>query len=64
MVPRIYTVVGFRLDTNESFVHSVEAENPAAAVKATEQELLGEDPPAWEVCAVIEGDHRDRQFEH
>ncbi len=63
MAPKTYTVVGFRLDTNESFVHWIEAETPTTAIAAAERDLLGEDPPAWETCAVIEGEHRDCQFD-
>lgn len=54
-----FTVVGYRLDTGESFVHRVTASDTNGAIQATERDLLGGDPPAWEVCAVIAGHHRD-----
>ena len=57
-----YTVIGYRLDTGESFVAWVDANRPQEAIAETERILLGDDPPGWEVCAVFAGQLTDLQF--
>lgn len=56
-----YTVVGYRLDTGESFVAWVEAITPQKAIAEAERVLLGDDPPAWDVCGVFAGHLSDLQ---
>ena len=56
---RPFTVVGYRLDTGETFVAWLEEGDVDAAIAAAERQILGDDPPAWEVCAVFAGHHDD-----
>ena len=56
-----FTIVGYRLDTGESFVTWVEAIGPQEAIAETERTILGDDPPAWEVCGVFAGHLTDLQ---
>jgi len=48
-----FTVIGTRLDTGVTFVAWVEEGDADAAIAAAERDMLGDDPQAWEVCAVI-----------
>ena len=59
-----YTVFGYRMDSGESFVHHVMADDPQTASDVVKYDFLGtEDPPAWEIVGVIAGHHMDLQHQ-
>ncbi len=58
-----YTVVGYTIGEYQSFCHWTWSDDPEAAIRDTEEEILDPDSnyPDLIACAVLAGHHEDLQ---